>query len=43
LKYKQEALEVLHAEAVKAFSAGSKAAADFLAGYAAQEENISRQ
>lgn len=39
LKYKQEALEVLHAEAVKAFSSGSKAAADFLAGYAAQEEN----
>lgn len=43
LKYKQEALEVLHAEAVKAFSAGSKAAADFLAGYAAQEENASKQ
>lgn len=37
LKYKQESLEVLHAEAVKAFSAGSKAAADFLAAYAAQE------
>ena len=41
LKYKQESLEVLHAEAVKAFSAGSKAAADFLAGYAAQEKDAS--
>lgn len=40
LKYKQESLEVLHAEAVKAFSAGSKAAADFLAAYAAQEGSV---
>ena len=40
LKYKEESLEVLHAEAVKAFSTGSKAAADFLAGYAAQEKNL---
>jgi hypothetical protein len=29
----------LHGEAVKAFSAGSKAAADFLAGYTAQEKD----
>lgn len=39
LKYKQESLEILHAEAVKAFSAGSKAAADFLAAYAGQEKS----
>lgn len=39
LKYKQESLEVLHAEAVKAFSAGSKTAADFLAAYAAHERD----
>jgi NitT/TauT family transport system ATP-binding protein len=30
LRYKDEALEVLHSEAVKAFAEGSKAAADFL-------------
>ena len=30
LQYKQEALEVLHSEAVKAFAGGSKAAADSL-------------
>ncbi len=34
LRYKQEALEVLHSEAVKAFASGSKAAADFLEAYA---------
>jgi NitT/TauT family transport system ATP-binding protein len=34
LQYKQEALEVLHSEAVKAFASGSKAAADFLEAYA---------
>ena len=38
LNYKQEALEVLHSEAVKAFVGGSKAAADFLEAYAAQTE-----
>ena len=37
LKYKQESLEVLHSEAVKAFSVGSKAATDFLEAYAAKE------
>lgn len=36
LQYKQEALEVLHSEAVKAFAGGSKAAADFLEAYAKQ-------
>jgi NitT/TauT family transport system ATP-binding protein len=34
LQYKEEALEVLHSEAVKAFASGSKAAADFLEAYA---------
>jgi NitT/TauT family transport system ATP-binding protein len=38
LQYKQEALEVLHSEAVKAFASGSKAAADFLEAYASQSE-----
>jgi NitT/TauT family transport system ATP-binding protein len=37
LQYKEQALEVLHAEAVKAFSAGSKAAADFLEAYASRD------
>jgi NitT/TauT family transport system ATP-binding protein len=37
LKYKEEALEVLHAEAVKAFAGGSKAAADFLEAYATRD------
>ena len=36
LRYKDEALEVLHSEAVKAFAEGSKAAADFLEAYADQ-------
>jgi sulfonate transport system ATP-binding protein len=36
LRYKQEALEVLHSEAVRAFASGSKAAADFLEAYASQ-------
>jgi NitT/TauT family transport system ATP-binding protein len=36
LQYKQEALEVLHNEAVKAFAGGSKAVADFLEAYASQ-------
>lgn len=37
LQYKEQALEVLHAEAVKAFSVGSKAAADFLEAYASRD------
>lgn len=35
LRYKEEALDLLHEEAVKAFAIGSKIAADFLEGYAA--------
>ena len=38
LEYKEEALEALHAEAVKAFAGGSKAAADFLEAYAARDQ-----
>ena len=37
LDYKEEALEALHAEAVKAFAGGSKAAADFLEAYATRD------
>ena len=37
LHYKDESLEVLHGEAVKAFAEGSKAAADFLEAYADQK------
>jgi sulfonate transport system ATP-binding protein len=37
LRYKDESLEVLHGEAVKAFAEGSKAAADFLEAYADQK------
>lgn len=36
LRYKEEALELLHAEASKAFAAGSKAATDFVDAYAAR-------
>jgi NitT/TauT family transport system ATP-binding protein len=36
LQYKEEAMEVLHAEALKAFAAGSKAAIDFVEAYAAR-------
>ena len=39
LRYKDEALEVVHSEAVKAFAEGSKAAADFLEAYADQNQN----
>ena len=39
LQYKQEALEVLHSEAMKAFASGSKTAADFLEAYAAHNDN----
>ena len=39
LRYKQEALEVLHEEAMKAFTAGSMASvSDFLEAYSAVEE-----
>jgi NitT/TauT family transport system ATP-binding protein len=38
LDYKAEALELLHAEAMKAFAAGSKAAADFVDAYAARDD-----
>ena len=38
LHYKGEALELLHAEAMKAFAAGSKAAADFVDAYAARDQ-----
>jgi NitT/TauT family transport system ATP-binding protein len=38
LQYKQEALEVLHSEAMKAFAGGSKAAADFLEAYASRSD-----
>jgi len=41
LRYKGEALELLHAEAMKAFAAGSKAAADFVDAYAARDEGES--
>jgi NitT/TauT family transport system ATP-binding protein len=41
LHYKAEALELLHAEAMKAFAAGSKAAADFVDAYAARDETPS--
>jgi NitT/TauT family transport system ATP-binding protein len=41
LHYKAEALELLHAEAMKAFAAGSKAAADFVDAYAARDETDS--
>jgi NitT/TauT family transport system ATP-binding protein len=41
LHYKGEALELLHAEAMKAFAAGSKAAADFVDAYAARDESES--
>lgn len=39
LRYKEEALDVLHVEAMKAFAGGSKAAVDFLEAYAAQERS----
>ena len=39
LRYKQEALEILHEEAMKAFAAGSKASvADFIEAYSATKE-----
>ncbi len=40
LAYKEEALEALHAEAVKAFAGGSKAAADFLEAYATRDQEM---
>jgi NitT/TauT family transport system ATP-binding protein len=36
LRYKAEAMEILHAEALKAFASGSKAAVDFVQAYAAR-------
>jgi NitT/TauT family transport system ATP-binding protein len=36
LRYKEEAMEILHAEALKAFAGGSKAAVDFVEAYAAR-------
>jgi NitT/TauT family transport system ATP-binding protein len=38
LRYKEEALEILHEEAVKAFAGGSKAASDFLEAYAGRDQ-----
>ena len=38
LRYKNDAMELLHEEAVKAFASGSKAAADFLEAYANRDE-----
>ncbi len=38
LRNKEEAMEILHEEAVKAFATGSKAAADFLEAYARRDE-----
>ncbi len=40
LAHKEEALEALHAEAVKAFAGGSKAAADFLEAYATRDQEM---
>jgi NitT/TauT family transport system ATP-binding protein len=39
LRYKEEAMEILHAEALKAFAAGSKAAVDFVEAYAARNRD----
>ncbi len=38
LRYKDEALEILHAEAMKAFAGGSQAAADFVEAYDKRED-----
>lgn len=38
LRYKEEALDILHAEALKAFAGGSKAAADFVEAYDKRED-----
>ena len=39
LRYKDEAMETLHDEALKAFAGGSKAAIDFLEAYAARDQD----
>ncbi len=39
LRYKEEALEILHDEALKAFAGGSKAAADFVEAYDRREHD----
>jgi NitT/TauT family transport system ATP-binding protein len=38
LHYKEEAMETLHEEALKAFAGGSKAAVDFVEAYAARDQ-----
>jgi len=38
LRYKEEALDILHVEALKAFTEGSKAATDFLEGYSSWKD-----
>ncbi len=38
LRYKEEAMETLHEEALKAFAGGSKAAVDFVEAYAARDQ-----
>lgn len=38
LRYKEEALDILHEEALKAFTEGSKAATDFLEGYSSWKQ-----
>ena len=43
LRYKEEALEMLHEEAVKAFAGGSKAASDFLEAYADRDQADDRK
>lgn len=40
LRYKEEALDILHAEALKAFQGGSKAAADFVEAYEQREHEV---
>ena len=39
LRYKEEALDILHEEAMKAFAGGSKAAADFVEAYEQREQD----
>lgn len=39
LTYKEEALDILHAEAMKAFSGGSQAASDFVEAYQQQRQD----
>ena len=39
LRYKEQALEILHEEALKAFAGGSKSAADFVEAYEREQES----